>query len=172
MKVYLDLLILDNFCADAALLYCAVRTVKGEAKLWRIALSALLGTAPVSYTHLDVYKRQILGQRNALLKERSVSMILETLPVWDAQLCAFAAELVRRREEYICLLYTSIIKMRAQKSHFLQAHPRRSCRLRSRIAAKRQCSHARFAPPLPKNLTSLRFSGALLPQTCGSIRKG
>ena len=43
MKVYLDLLILDNFCADAALLYCAVRTVKGEAKLWRIALSALLG---------------------------------------------------------------------------------------------------------------------------------
>lgn len=56
MKVYLDLLILDNFCADAALLYCAVRTVKGEAKLWRIALSALLGTAlGVGYTILTLY---------------------------------------------------------------------------------------------------------------------
>lgn len=45
MVVYLDLLILDNFCADAALLYCAVKTVKGEAKFWRIFLTALLGTA-------------------------------------------------------------------------------------------------------------------------------
>ena len=39
---------------------------------------------------------------------------------------------------------------------------RRSGRLLSRIATKRQCSRARSAPPLPKNLTSLRFSGALL----------
>ena len=62
----------------------------------------------------------------------------------------------------------SIIKLRAQKSHFLQAHPRRRCRQRSRIALKRQCSHARSAPPLPKNLTSLRFSGALLPKPFGS----
>ena len=45
MVVYLDTLILDNFCADAALLYCAVKTVKGEAKLWRIFLTALFGTA-------------------------------------------------------------------------------------------------------------------------------
>ena len=44
MVVYLDTLILDNFCADAALLYCAVKTVKGEAKLWRIFLTALFGT--------------------------------------------------------------------------------------------------------------------------------
>lgn len=43
MVVYLDTLILDNFCADAALLYCAVKTVKGEAKLWRIFLTALFG---------------------------------------------------------------------------------------------------------------------------------
>ena len=43
MTVYLDLLFIDNFCADAALLYCAVRTVKGEAKFWRIALTALAG---------------------------------------------------------------------------------------------------------------------------------
>ena len=31
---------------------------------------------------------------------------------------------------------------------------------------KGQCSHARSAPPLPKNLTSLRFSGALLAHPC------
>lgn len=56
MVVYLDLLILDNFCADAALLYCAVRTVKGNAKLWRIVLSALLGTVlGTGYTILCLY---------------------------------------------------------------------------------------------------------------------
>lgn len=56
MDVYLDILILDNFCADAALLYCAVRTVKGEAKLWRIFLAALLGTAlGVGYTVFKLY---------------------------------------------------------------------------------------------------------------------
>ncbi len=56
MTVYLDLLILDNFCADAALLYCAVKTVRGEAKLWRIALTALLATAlGVGYTVLCLY---------------------------------------------------------------------------------------------------------------------
>ena len=43
MTVYLDLLFINNFCADAALLYCAVKTLKGEAKLWRIALTALGG---------------------------------------------------------------------------------------------------------------------------------
>lgn len=43
MKVYLDLLFINNFCADAALLYCAVKTVKGETRLWRIALVALAG---------------------------------------------------------------------------------------------------------------------------------
>lgn len=43
MTVYIDLLFINNFAADAALLYCAVKTVKGEAKLWRIALVALLG---------------------------------------------------------------------------------------------------------------------------------
>lgn len=45
VTVYLDLLFCNNFCADAALLYCAVKTVKGEAKIWRIALVALLGAA-------------------------------------------------------------------------------------------------------------------------------
>ncbi len=43
MTVYLDLLLIDNFCADAALLYCAVKTVRGAARPARIALAALLG---------------------------------------------------------------------------------------------------------------------------------
>ncbi|HIX07721.1 MAG TPA: sigma-E processing peptidase SpoIIGA [Candidatus Borkfalkia faecipullorum] len=54
--VYLDLLILDNFCADAALLWLAVRTVRGKCVLPRILLSALLGTAlGVGYTVLCLY---------------------------------------------------------------------------------------------------------------------
>ena len=43
MTVYLDLLFLDNFCADAALLYCSVKTVKGDVRILRIALTALCG---------------------------------------------------------------------------------------------------------------------------------
>ena len=45
MVVYVDILFLDNFCADAALLYCAVRTVRGEVSWLRIALAAALGAA-------------------------------------------------------------------------------------------------------------------------------
>ena len=53
---------------------------------------------------------------------------------------------------------------------------RRSSRLLSRFALKRQSSHARSAPPLPKNLTSLRFLRTLfsalnLPHTCGFLGK-
>ena len=56
MVVYLDLLILDNFCADAALLYCAIKTVKGTVKFWRIVLSASLGTVlGVGYTIACLY---------------------------------------------------------------------------------------------------------------------
>ena len=43
MTVYLDLLLINNFCADAALLYCAVKTVRGRAQWWRIGIVALAG---------------------------------------------------------------------------------------------------------------------------------
>ena len=55
------------------------------------------------YTALIRYNK-ILEQRNALLKERDVSLVFETLPVWDAQLCRYAAEIVERRAEYVSLL--------------------------------------------------------------------
>lgn len=56
MTVYLDLLLINNFCADAALLYCAAKTVRGQARLWRIALTALLGAVlGTGYAVLGLY---------------------------------------------------------------------------------------------------------------------
>ena len=36
-----------------------------------------------------------------MLKERDVSLIFETLPVWDEQLARYAAVLIRHRREYL-----------------------------------------------------------------------
>lgn len=52
------------------------------------------------YTALIRYNK-ILEQRNALLKNRDIELIYETLPVWDAQLAHYAAELVDKRKEYL-----------------------------------------------------------------------
>ena len=60
------------------------------------------------YTALIRYNK-ILEQRNALLKNRDLSLVFETLPVWDVQLCRYAAEIVRRRGEYIAML--SLVNM-------------------------------------------------------------
>lgn len=45
MTVYLDLIVLDNFTADLALLYLAVKTARGKVKWIRLVLTALFGTA-------------------------------------------------------------------------------------------------------------------------------
>ena len=52
------------------------------------------------YTALIRYNK-ILEQRNALLKNRDLSVVFETLPVWDAQLCRYAAEIAEKRQEFI-----------------------------------------------------------------------
>lgn len=52
------------------------------------------------YTALVRYNK-ILEQRNALLKNRDAELVLETLPVWDAQLSRYAAEIVLKRQEFI-----------------------------------------------------------------------
>ena len=52
------------------------------------------------YTALSRYNR-ILEQRNNLLKDRDTSLVFETLPVWDEQLCAYAAAVAYRRADYI-----------------------------------------------------------------------
>ncbi|MBQ9714339.1 MAG: DNA replication/repair protein RecF [Clostridia bacterium] len=57
-------------------------------------------TSPAYYTALLRYNK-ILDQRNTLLKNRDVSLVLDTLPVWDEQLCKYASVIVKRRAEFL-----------------------------------------------------------------------
>ena len=57
-------------------------------------------TSPAYYTALLRYNK-ILDQRNSLLKDRDISMVLDTLPVWDEQLCKYAAVIVKKRKEFL-----------------------------------------------------------------------
>ena len=57
-------------------------------------------TSPAYYTALLRYNK-ILDQRNALLKNHDVSLVLDTLPVWDEQLCKYAALIIKKRTEFI-----------------------------------------------------------------------
>ncbi len=57
-------------------------------------------TSPAYYTALLRYNK-ILDQRNALLKERDASLVLDTLPVWDEQLCRHAAVIIKKRVEFL-----------------------------------------------------------------------
>ncbi len=57
-------------------------------------------TSPAYYTALLRYNK-ILDQRNALLKNPDYSLVLDTLPVWDEQLCHYAAIIVQKRREFL-----------------------------------------------------------------------
>ena len=57
-------------------------------------------TSSAYYTALLRYNK-ILDQRNMLLKNRDVNLVLDTLPVWDEQLCKYAAIIVKTRAEFI-----------------------------------------------------------------------
>ena len=57
-------------------------------------------TSPAYYTALLRYNR-ILDQRNALLKNPDYTLVLDTLPVWDEQLCKYAATVVKKRKEFL-----------------------------------------------------------------------
>ena len=57
-------------------------------------------TSPAYYTALLRYNK-ILDQRNTLLKNRDVSLVLDTLPVWDEQLCKYAATIIQKRVEFV-----------------------------------------------------------------------
>ena len=56
--------------------------------------------SPAYYTALLRYNK-ILDQRNTLLKNNDISMVLDTLPVWDEQLCKYAAVIVKKRGEFL-----------------------------------------------------------------------
>ncbi len=51
-------------------------------------------------TALLRYQR-ILDQRNNLLKEHDLTLVRETLPVWDEQLAKYASRIILRRREYL-----------------------------------------------------------------------
>lgn len=57
-------------------------------------------TSPAYYTALLRYNK-ILDQRNSLLKEKDVGLVLDTLPVWDEQLCKYAGIIVKKRAEFL-----------------------------------------------------------------------
>ncbi len=57
-------------------------------------------TSPAYYTALLRYNK-ILDQRNTLLKNRDVELVLDTLPIWDEQLCKYASIIVKRRAEFV-----------------------------------------------------------------------
>ena len=47
---------------------------------------------------------KILEQRNNLLKNRDLQTVFDTLPVWDAQLCRYAAVIAKSRADYLAKL--------------------------------------------------------------------
>ena len=55
------------------------------------------------YVALSRYNK-ILEQRNNLLKNRDLEMVYETLPVWDEQLCKYAAVIAFKRAEFAAML--------------------------------------------------------------------
>ncbi len=57
-------------------------------------------TSPAYYTALLRYNK-ILDQRNTLLKDKDISLVLDTLPVWDEQLCRYAAVIIKKRVEFL-----------------------------------------------------------------------
>ena len=59
------------------------------------------------------------------------------------------------------LLHFSLIKLRVPKPRLWKSAPSSEQSAAFSHRPLGQCSHARSAPPLPKNLTSLRFLGAL-----------
>lgn len=56
--------------------------------------------SPAYYTALLRYNK-ILDQRNTLLKNKDISVVLDTLPVWDEQLCKYAAVIIKKRREFL-----------------------------------------------------------------------
>ncbi len=55
------------------------------------------------YVALSRYNK-ILEQRNNLLKNRDLDLVYDTLPVWDAQLCKYAAIVAKSRTDYAARL--------------------------------------------------------------------
>ncbi len=64
------------------------------------------------YSALVKYNK-ILEQRNSLLKEKDIGMILDTLPVWDEQFSSVGAEIIFARQRYM-----QKVSVFAKKNHY------------------------------------------------------
>jgi len=59
------------------------------------------------YTALLRYNK-ILEQRNNLLKSSDYETVMDTLPVWDEQLCKYAGAVIKGRQDYISALSAGV----------------------------------------------------------------
>lgn len=91
------------------------------------------------YTALVRYNK-ILEQRNALLKNRDLSLVFETLPVWDVQLCRYASEIIYRRAEFI----QKLAPLAAEKHAFLSDGAEQLC-----VSSEKNTRRTRRRSPRP-----------------------
>ena len=54
-----------------------------------------------AYFYALIKYNKILSQRNNLLKNPDLSLIKETLPIWDEQLCKEAGKIIAKRNEFL-----------------------------------------------------------------------
>ncbi|MBQ3596326.1 MAG: DNA replication/repair protein RecF [Clostridia bacterium] len=64
-------------------------------------LNISLSQKSKSYFYALQRYNKILSQRNNLLKEPNVSLIRETLPIWDEQLCKEAGKIIAQRNDFL-----------------------------------------------------------------------
>ena len=70
-EVYIDVMFLVNFMMDVLILFSVKALMKMPGSMKRVIAGGLVGSGPVSYTHLDVYKRQSIIRRGFIMEERS-----------------------------------------------------------------------------------------------------
>ena len=127
--VYVDTLFLLNLTIDYLLLRLSARICGQYVPTLRLALGALMGAvyAPVSYTHLDVYKRQRFRIRplKDILDDIEMARKAYGNGVRRVFLCDGDA-IIMKQEELLtildrlyktCLLYTSGVRLPAAHGH-------------------------------------------------------
>lgn len=67
-------------------------------------LNVSLSQQSKSYFYALQRYNKILSQRNNLLKEPNVSLIRETLPIWDEQFTKQAGKIIKARNEFLTLI--------------------------------------------------------------------
>ncbi len=78
-------------------------------------LNVSLSQMSKSYFYALQRYNKILSQRNNLLKDPNVSLIKDTLPIWDNQLCKEASKIIKARNEFL----TQIAPIAQEKHSYL-----------------------------------------------------